>query len=204
MNEVCLLIVFAKAPVAGLAKTRLACSIGFEAAARLAGTMLTHTLGSALDSGIGPVELCCAPDTSHEKFHLASAGAAVQLSEQGNGDLGERMARAFARGLTAYRRVVLIGTDAPMLDAGVLRAAADALASHDAVIAPASDGGYVLVGLSRRASGIFKDIDWSTGRVMAQTRQRIATLGLSFQELPTMHDIDEPEDLVHLPPGWLA
>ncbi len=114
------------------------------------------------------------------------------------------MARAVTRGLDGYQRVVLIGTDAPMLDADVLRAAADALVSHDVVIAPAFDGGYVLVGLSRHACGIFQDIDWSTARVMAQTRERIAALGLTFQELPALHDIDEPEDLVHLPAGWLV
>lgn len=204
MNEACLVIVFAKAPVPGLAKTRLARTIGFEAAAHLAGTMLTHTVASALDSGIGPVELCCAPDTTHEKFQMVAVGAAVSFSEQGGGDLGDRMARAFTRGLDQYRRVVLIGTDAPLLDACVLRQAADALVAHDVVIAPAVDGGYVLVGLSRHASEIFQDIEWSTSRVMAQTRARIASLGLSFQELPTMHDIDEPEDLVHLPAGWLA
>ena len=200
MNEKSLLIVFAKAPVPGFAKTRLARTIGFEAAASLAGRMLTHTLASAIASSIGPVELCCAPDVTHEQFQLAG----VSLSAQGDGNLGERMARSFARGLENYRRVVLIGTDAPMLDASVLRAAAAALKSHDAVIAPAHDGGYVLVGLSQPAPGIFQEIEWSSSRVMAQTRMRIASMKLSLYELPALHDIDEPEDLLHLPPGWLA
>lgn len=204
MNETCLLIVFAKAPVPGFAKTRLGRTIGFEKAASLAGRMLTHTLASAVASGIGPVELCCAPDLTHEQFQLAAAGAAINLSAQGDGDLGERMARSFARGLESHRRVVLIGTDAPMLDASVLRAAASALETHIAVIAPAHDGGYVLIGLSQFVPGLFQDIAWSSSRVTVQTRMRIASMKLSVHELPTLHDVDEPEDLLHLPPGWLA
>lgn len=204
MNDTCLLIVFAKAPVPGLAKTRLARSIGMDAAASLAGRMLTHTLASAVASNIGPIELCCAPDVTHEQFQLAAASGAVDLSAQGDGDLGERMARAFARGLAQYRLVVLIGTDAPMLDASVLRSAARALTTHDTVVAPAHDGGYVLIGLSRLAPALFQGVEWSTSRVMAQTRMRMASIGVSCHELPTLHDIDEPADLVHLPSGWAA
>ncbi|PWF44034.1 TIGR04282 family arsenosugar biosynthesis glycosyltransferase [Massilia glaciei] len=203
MNASCLLIVFAKAPVPGQAKTRLAPAIGFEGAAGLASVMLAHTLRSAVDSGIGPVELCCAPDTGHAQFQQA-AGAGVSLTGQGGGDLGERMERALARGLQHHPRVVLIGTDAPLLDAAVLRDAATALLTHDVVIAPAADGGYVLVGLARRAPELFASVAWSTPLVMAQTRARIAALGLSLHELPTLHDIDEPRDLVHVPAEWQA
>lgn len=203
MNDSCLLIVFAKAPVAGLAKTRLAPALGIQGAATLAATMLAHTLESAIESSIGPVELCCAPDTSDAHFQRA-AGAGVTLSEQGGGDLGERMARALSRGLQGFRRVVLIGTDAPGLDAAVLRDAAAALHTHDVVIAPASDGGYVLIGVSRAAPELFDAVEWSTAQVMAQTRTRAMATGRSLYELPTLHDIDEPADLAHLPPGWLA
>lgn len=203
MNDSCLLIVFAKAPVAGLAKTRLAPALGIQGAATLAATMLAHTLESAIESSIGPVELCCAPDTSDAHFQRA-AGAGVTLSEQGGGDLGERMARALGRGLQGFRRVVLIGTDAPGLDAAVLRDAAAALHTHDVVIAPASDGGYVLIGVSRAAPELFDAVEWSTAQVMAQTRTRAMATGRSLYELPTLHDIDEPADLAHLPPGWLA
>ncbi len=202
MNEQCLLIVFAKAPVPGQAKTRLAPAIGFEAAARLASVMLAHTLQSAVAARIGPVELCCAPNTNHAQFqHAASTGVCV--SEQGDGDLGERMERALSRGLEAYSRVVLIGTDAPQLDAEILRSAAQALQAHDVIIAPASDGGYVLVGLARRVPEMFESIAWSTAKVMTQTRARIAATGISLHELPILHDVDEPQDLVHVPAAWL-
>ena len=204
MNDKCLIIIFAKAPVAGQAKTRLAPVLGMEGAARLAGVMLRHTVRSAVQAALGPVELCCAPDAGHTEFQLTAASLPVRLSAQCDGDLGARMESALARGLEQFSRVVLIGTDAPGLDAGVLRAAAAALREHDAVFAPAADGGYVLVGLSRRAPQLFAGIAWSTPEVMHQTRERIIALGLSVHELATMHDVDEPDDLAHVPPAWLA
>lgn len=204
MKEACLLIVFAKAPVPGYAKTRLAGVLGDEGAARLASRMLHHTLEAARQAALGPIELCCAPDTTHPQFVLAQQQPGVTLAGQGSGDLGGRMQRAILRGLASHRAVVLIGTDAPGLDAGVLRQASTALEHHDAVAAPASDGGYVLIGLARPAPGLFTGVAWSTADVMAQTRTRAAALGLDLCELPTMHDVDEPEDLVYVPRGWLA
>jgi uncharacterized protein len=204
MMHDCLVIVFAKAPVPGFAKTRLAKSLGDEGAARLAARMLEHTLESARAAALGPVELRCAPDTSHPRFVLAQQEPGISLAPQGSGDLGERMERATARALERFHAVLLIGTDAPALDAGVLRQAAAALRTHDAVVAPASDGGYVLIGLSRPAPGLFADIAWSTPEVMEQTRERAGRLGLSLCELAMLHDVDEPADLVHVPHGWLA
>ena len=204
MNDACLLIIFAKAPVAGYAKTRLAPALGHAAAARLASRMLVHALEAALASHVGPVELCCSPDATHAQFQLAASKPGVTLTQQGEGDLGDRLQQAFARGLARHRRVVLMGTDAPSLDAAVVRQAAEALDGHDAVFAPASDGGYVLVGLSRPAPALFEGIDWSTEKVMAQTRARVTALGLTVRELPVLHDVDEPHDLVHVPAGWLA
>jgi len=204
MKHDCRLIIFAKAPVPGFAKTRLAPLLGMDGAARLAAKMLAHTLDTAQVAAIGPVELCCAPDTTHAQFGRAARRAGVVVTAQGLGELGERMQRALARGLARHRAVVLIGTDAPWLDADTLRSAAHALRSHDAAIAPASDGGYVLVGLSRPAPALFANVAWSTSAVMAQTRACIAGLGMTLHELPTFHDIDEPGDLAHLPQGWLV
>lgn len=204
MTNSCLLMVFAKAPIAGYAKTRLAPALGHDGAARLASRMLEHTLASALESTLGQVELCCSPDTRHPQFQLAASNPAVTLTDQGDGDLGQRMQHAFTRGLARHRSVILTGTDAPALDAAVLRQAAAALLEHDAVFAPAADGGYALVGLSRLALGLFDGIDWSTSQVMAQTRSRASTMGLTLYELSSVHDVDEPNDLVHIPAGWLA
>lgn len=204
MNDACLLIIFAKAPVAGYAKTRLVPALGEAGAAKLASTMLEHAIDSALASAIGPVVLCCSPDVTHTQFQLAARRPGVTLTPQGEGNLGQRMQRAFASALAQYARVILIGTDAPALDAAVLQQAAAALKDNDAVFAPASDGGYVLVGLSRAAPTLFDGIDWSTDKVMAQTRIRAVAAGLTVREMATLDDVDEPHDLVHVPAEWLA
>jgi len=201
----CAVIVFAKAPQAGLAKTRLMPALGAEGAARLAERLLAAAAGQACAACLGPVELCTTPDASHPAFAAIARGGAVALTEQGHGDLGERMARAFERVLAAHDRALLIGTDAPALDASYLRAAAAALSDADAVFGPAADGGYALVGLRRPAPQLFSGMRWSHDRVMAHTRERLAASGLRHVELPLLHDIDEPADLAHLPDsGWLA
>jgi glycosyltransferase A (GT-A) superfamily protein (DUF2064 family) len=112
------------------------------------------------------------------------------------------MAQALNRALADSPRVLLIGTDAPALDAAMLQRAALALDDADAVFVPALDGGYALVGLRQPAPSLFDGMAWSTARVMADTRQRLATAGLRHVELPPLHDIDGPADLVHLPAGW--
>ena len=198
-------IVFAKAPVAGFAKTRLIPALGADGAATLAHRLLRHAVSAALEAGLGPVELCATPDATHPAF--AALDASVERHLQGDGDLGARMARAFARRLGdppdgGLAGCLLIGTDAPGLDAAYLRAAAEALATHDAVFGPAIDGGYTLVGLRRPAPGLFTGMAWSTPTVMADTRTRLAAAGLRHAELPPLSDIDEAGDLVHLPPGW--
>jgi hypothetical protein len=196
-------IVFAKAPVPGAAKTRLVPALGAEGAAALARRMLRHTLEQAVSAGLGPVELCAAPDGGHPALREAAAAPGVTLAVQGDGDLGQRMHRAFERHLVTHDGALLIGTDAPALDAGVLRQAARALAGHDAVFVPALDGGYALVGLRRADARCFAGMRWSHAQVMADTRDRLRAAGLRWAELAPLADVDEPADLVHVPPGWL-
>lgn len=203
LNTDCPVIVMAKAPVAGYAKTRLIPALGADAAAQLAQRLLRHAIAQALAAGIGPVELCCAPDARHAVFAELAGDTRVALSEQGEGELGARMARALQRALATHERALLIGTDAPALDAAVLRLARDGLADHDAVIGPAFDGGYTLIGLRRVEPTLFEAMPWSTPQVLAITRQRLRAAGLRHAELPPLHDIDEPADLVHLRgPAW--
>lgn len=196
------IVVFAKAPRAGLAKTRLIPARGAAGAAALAARMLAHTLHHALASGMGAVELCAAPAPADPAWAGIELPAGVVCTAQGEGDLGARMARAARRALGAGEAVLLVGTDCPALDAACLRQAAGALRETDAVIAPAADGGYALLGLRRFDTGLFEDIAWSTPAVAATTLARLHALGWSCVRLPLMHDIDEPGDLVHLPPGW--
>ena len=195
-------IVFAKAPVPGLAKTRLAPALGADGAAALAARMLRHALAQATAAGLGPVALCAAPDTTHPALREAAAACGATLAAQGEGDLGERMHRAFSRHLALHGAALLMGTDAPALDAARLREAAQALQQHDAVFVPALDGGYALVGLRRPDARVFTGMRWSHAQVMADTRQRLRDAGLRWAELPAVADVDEPDDLVHLPPGW--
>ena len=199
----CAVIVFAKAPQAGFAKTRLIAALGAQGAAMLAERLMFATLEHALEADIGPVELCVTPDRTHPAFSLAVQRGSITLGDQGEGDLGERMARAFDRVLFTHDQALLIGTDAPQLDAAYLRAAATALNTADAVFAPAADGGYALVGLRRPAPELFTGMRWSHDQVMAHTRERLAALGLRHVELPVLHDIDEPADLCLLPAQWL-
>ena len=195
-------VVFAKAPVAGLAKTRLAPALGAEGAAALAERMLDHAVGQAIAAALGPVQVCAAPDAAHPAFRRLAARPGVALALQGAGDLGLRMHRAFAQALSRHARVLLVGTDAPALEAGMLRAAAERLDEHEAVFVPALDGGYALVGLRRADPRWFSDMAWSTPQVMQRTRDRLAAAGVRWAELPAVADIDEPADLVHLPAGW--
>jgi len=194
------LIVFAKAPIAGHAKTRLIPALGAQGAAALAECLMHAALEHAVAAGIGPVELCVTPDRNHPAFVAAVRRHGIVLAEQGDGDLGDRMARAFVRALRSHAKALLIGTDAPRLDAAYLRAAADALNSADAVFGPAADGGYTLVGLKQARPELFAGMRWSHDQVMAHTRARLARAKLRHVELPVLHDVDEPPDLVHLTP----
>jgi len=202
----CVVVVMAKAPVPGFAKTRLIPALGAEGAAALAQWLLDRTMAAALAAsaaGLGPVELCGAPDMSHPAFDAWADRPGVVCAPQGAGDLGERMARVFERWRHDAPGVLLIGTDAPRLGADVLLAAAEALQAHDAVFVPACDGGYALVGLRRPAPQLFTGMRWSTADVMQHTRERLQAGALRHAELAALHDIDEPADLVHLQGlGW--
>jgi rSAM/selenodomain-associated transferase 1 len=197
------LIIFAKAPVAGMAKTRLIPALGAQGAATLATRLLEHSVAMGLAAGFDHLELCTTPDIHDGVFQSLAARHALALTTQQGNDLGERMDRALKRVLNTHSRVLLAGTDAPSLDTAVLRAAAAALDRFEAVFVPALDGGYVLVGLTRPASSLFSDMIWSNPQVMAATRARATAAQLRWTELAPVADIDEPADLVHLPSGWL-
>jgi len=206
------LIIFAKAPVAGLAKTRMIPALGAQGSAGLAQQLLWHAVQQAAQVPWDALELCVSPDTTHPAFaqaqHIAQKIAKdtsqghLSLSIQGNGDLGERMHRALVRGLSSHSAVLLMGTDAPDLNATVLQQAAQALLQHDAVFVPAHDGGYALVGLRQPRPALFEGMVWSTASVMAETRIRAHRAGVRWCELAPVHDMDEPTDLYHLPPDW--
>jgi len=189
------IVIFAKAPVAGRVKTRLIPALGRQGAADLARMMLDRTIKEALAAGVGTPELCLDPEPSHPDWSMSPSANDCELSDQGEGDLGERLERAAERGLARFGSVLLIGTDCPALDRGLLRRLASELQSHDAMICPAEDGGYVALGLRKFDPGLFRGIAWSTSSVAKETIGRIEELGWSLAVGPTLRDIDEPADL---------
>lgn len=203
----CAVVVLAKCPDPGRAKTRLVPALGADGAAALAARMLRHALDTAHAAALGGgVELCLAPRLDHPAAaDAARRHPALALALQCEGDLGARMRHALQR---ALRRTpgaaLLVGTDAPAVAPALLRRAAAALRGHDAVFAPALDGGYVLVGVSRDVPALFDAaLPWSTPALMAATRAAAAATGLRLVECgPALPDIDEPADLRHLPDGW--
>ena len=186
--------VFARAPVPGEAKTRLVPVLGEDAAAELHGLLVRRALATAKESGVGEVILWCSPDAGHPFFARCAADFGVALRAQSGGHLGERMASALADMLGANRRALLIGSDCPALKADDLREAARSLATHEAVLQPAEDGGYVMVGLSQAAPSLFEGIRWGEASVMKDTRSRLRTAKLRWRELPMRWDVDRPED----------
>ena len=190
--------VFAKAPVPGAVKTRLAALLGPDGAAALHAGLTRHALAAAVQSRVGAVELWCAPDESHPFFERCASEFGVTLFRQQGADLGERMRHAFEAAHARGAALLLTGSDCPGLDAAALQAAARELRSHDAVIAPAEDGGYVLVGLAKPVPRLFDGITWGGSAVMGQTRARLAETELRWKELDTFWDIDLPADYARL------
>ena len=189
------LVVFAKAPQPGRVKTRLAPLLGEYRAARLHARMIESTLRKALRARFARVELHCAPHARHSIFVRLGRRHSLALRTQAGGDLGERMHRAFERALRTAKVVVLVGTDCPVLRIADLRAAARALqGGADAVLAPAEDGGYALIGLRRTSPRLFSGIEWGGGSVLADTRRRLRELGWRWRELRTVWDVDRPGD----------
>jgi rSAM/selenodomain-associated transferase 1 len=188
--------VLAKAPVPGLAKTRLIPTIGAHAAAVLQERLTEQAVETAIVAGIGPVTLWCAPDTTHASFRSLAARFPIKLARQPDGDLGARMLAALE---TAGDPTLVIGTDCPVRSAAHLRAAAETLrAGADVVLIPAEDGGYVLIGTRAPQPELFRDVRWGTPTALSETRKHIATLSLRAVELGPLWDVDTESDLARL------
>jgi rSAM/selenodomain-associated transferase 1 len=195
--------ILAKAPIAGLAKTRLIPALGAAGAARLQRQFTRDTVRTARAAGLGPVTLWCTPDTRHRFFRALARFEGVRCLTQPSGDLGDRMHTAF-RLHCVDGPTLLIGTDCPAMQPRHLREAAQALlAGRDAVFYPAEDGGYVLVGLRRPQPALFERMTWSTSDVMNDTRVRAHALGLGVREFDPLWDVDLPDDLARLR-TWVA
>jgi len=185
--------VFARAPIAGQAKTRLIPRLGAAGAARLQRQLIERSLARARDVRGAHVTLWTTVDDADTRALADAARATIRL--QRGDDLGARMSNAFAETLDGNRPMLLIGTDCPAQTAADLEAAAAALQEADAVIQPAEDGGYVLIGMKRLHPALFEQVAWGSATVLAATRARAAEHRLRLAELPMCWDLDRGEDL---------
>ena len=188
------ILVFAKAPVAGKVNTRLISDIGVEAATELQAELIHSRLSSLNEDELCHVHLWCMPDTGHDFFQSCKQQYTVDLFEQCGEDLGARMSQAIKQSLQLFKRVVLIGTDAPSLTSAHIEQAINKLDQNDVVIAPAEDGGYVMIGMSQHSDAVFQSVPWGTDEVLSCTRENIADNNLLCGELETCWDIDRVED----------
>jgi hypothetical protein len=195
----CRILIFAKAPAAGAVKTRLIPRTGAAGAAQFAQRMLRFTCAEALAVPGARAELCTSPDPGDAAWR-GRIPAGVETSDQGSGELGERLARATKRAIDAGESAILIGSDCPALERKRLKSAVDALQEVDAFIHPALDGGYALLALRRFSPDLFSGIAWSTSAVAEETLKRIHSLGWSYAVGEKLRDIDEPADY----DAWLA
>tara|TARA_B100001179_G_scaffold15955_1_gene10171 strand:- start:59 stop:634 length:576 start_codon:yes stop_codon:yes gene_type:complete len=183
------LSIFARLPVPGKVKTRLIPALGEEGAARLYARLLALTVEVARESGL---EFELRVTGGEIGAFQGLFGNDVPVVDQGDGDLGARMARVEAPAL-------IIGSDCPGITAPLLRAAAGALEDRRVVLGPANDGGYYLIGYREPVPFLFDDMEWSTPKVLPETLARLAARGHGPAILPELADIDTAEDLAQWP-----
>lgn len=193
------LLQFAKAPVQGTVKTRMAPHLSDAACAELHRALTRQVFTNLLEAKMCPQELWVGSE--HPFFSELTSDSGVPIFTQVEGDLGVRMAAAAKTALSCDQvdGVILVGSDCPFINQAYLSQAIGVLkAGQDVVVGPANDGGYVLLGMSRLNSLLFEGIDWGTERVAGQTLQILKRLGWNYQLLSSLPDIDRPEDLALL------
>ena len=195
------LAIFAKAPVPGQVKTRLCPPLTPDEAATLHGTFVLDTL-ERTKTAIGkwrlPIDryVACAPSASLVFFKILEERHGVRLLDQVGEDLGQRMHQVFTELFgRGYERVYIVGTDVPTLPLCEYQQAVSLLDSHDVVLGPSTDGGYYVIGLKRLVPELFIGIPWSTGNVLAATKQKATALNLTVGLLTEWRDVDGAEDL---------
>jgi uncharacterized protein len=195
-----MLIIFTRYPTTGTVKTRLIPAVGAAGAARLHRQMTERTLDRARELPQRmPVSISVHFDGSNCQQMADWLGLDIVYQSQGEGDLGVRMNRSISSALEqGCDRVVLIGTDCPELTADILAQAFAELLERDLVLGAALDGGYYLIGMRQPQPELFIGVDWGTDRVLQQTIAIANRLNLSIGYVPTLADIDRPEDLPRL------
>jgi len=188
------LLVFAKAPVPGRVKTRLAAEVGAEEATRIYRTMGKQIV-DRVRSGTHRTLVCFDPPNALPRFRRWLGTRDLTFWPQEGGDLGERMMLAFRRAFEEADRVCVIGTDVPKLGRPAVSAAFSALERCDVVFGPAKDGGYYLLALRRPVPALFEEISWSTASVLRESLARAQAAGLVVECLEPLDDLDTAADL---------
>jgi rSAM/selenodomain-associated transferase 1 len=190
------LLIFCKAPIPGQVKTRLTPPLSQEQAAQVHIELSENIFRLARDSALCPIQLWCSPTTEHPYYKKVVTNFNFSLQTQKGSDLGARMHHAFTTTLKEFNNVILIGCDCPSLTQGHLQEALSALNSNQIVLAPAEDGGYVLIGLDHPQEQLLTEMPWGTSSVLPITRTRIAKSKLRFFELSEQWDVDTIDDLL--------
>lgn len=195
------LIIMTKYPQPGQTKTRLIPALGAVGAADLHRQLGFHTVNQvrSLTPEIHLEIRYAGGNQPLMKSWLGDLQEDCHYVPQGDGDLGDRMARAFVAGFDeGYDRIVMIGTDCPSVDSSLIHRAFLALENTDIVFGPATDGGYYLIGLRKMIPDLFIDLAWSTPSVLSDSLAILDRLKIPSTLLETLSDIDRPEDLKHL------
>ena len=192
------LVQFAKWPEKGRVKTRLARALGDELALHAHVTLTLTVLEQLRLSGY-PLALAWdrpidEPPAAAGPILNALAGYGIAQVIQQGADLGERMTRALADGLTDADRVIIVGSDCPSVDANYVNEAVEALDQADVVFGPSEDGGYVLIGARRTHPGMLGNVPWGSDKALEQSRVAATNAGLRVVTLSPRWDVDEPED----------
>lgn len=189
------LFVFAKAPVAGQVKTRLQPAYTATQAAEIAAVLIRETAALAVAHWDGPIYLSTTPDTTHPLFAELASRYAMPLRAQQGSDLGARMHEAIAYGVAQHGAAAVLGCDVPHCPVPTLREASERLVRGGAVLGPSADGGYYLIGLAQARPELFTGITWGGADVRTITVARAHAVGIEFEMLPMLRDIDTPADL---------
>jgi rSAM/selenodomain-associated transferase 1 len=193
------LLILSKAPDPGAVKTRLIPLLGAAGAAHLYATMLHACIDRLVAAGLCPVDLWCAPTTSHPFFIDCRQHYDVGLQQQATGDLGQRMAHALEAALHQSGYAVLVGADCPGLAIADVEEALEALEQGaDVVLGPALDGGYYLVAMRSSHAFLFGDMPWGSADVLQLTESRLRARGASWHRLEMRRDLDTPADYLAL------
>jgi rSAM/selenodomain-associated transferase 1 len=189
-------VFFVKYPEPGKVKTRLAAEIGAKKAAEIHAALAEVSYGE-LKKCPYDIIICFSPARKIVEMRKWLKGANAYISQKGNG-LGERMSRAFKDCFAAgYSRVVLTGSDIPELNRKVIGDAFEKLRNNEAVVGPASDGGYYLIGFTAGSfkEDVFMGMNWSTLEVLDLTIKKLDGLKIGFSMVKILNDVDRKEDL---------